>query len=234
MSTGDVCCPLCGGGLTGPLVKGMLHCVSCGCFRQAVIPSPKLLKEQGRAMMLGACSNPAKKKERMQRASYQVDLLEQHLSPGLVYDVGAAAGFFMKVARDRGWKVQGNEISKKAIAWAKEHYQLDIDYGLLPELDPPKGCFDAVVLWNTLEHVIDPCRTTELCVAMLRSGGVLLLDIPDKDERELIKHPEKKHLTEFNHVNLPAFFERKGLRELMLKKYVAKSYVCMELMYQKV
>ena len=234
MSVAVVHCPLCAGKLVGPLIKGMRTCAVCGCFRQDIIPSPQELKQQLKAMMLRACRDPAKRKERTQRASYQVDLLEKHLSPGLVYDVGAAAGFFMKVAHDRGWKVNGNEISKTAIAWAKEHYQLDIDYGFLEDLDPPKDCFNAVVLWNTIEHVIDPQRTLALCVAMLHTGGVLLFDVPDKDKRELIKHPEKQHLTEFNHVNLPALLERHGLRRLMLKQYVAKSYACMELMYQKV
>jgi 2-polyprenyl-3-methyl-5-hydroxy-6-metoxy-1,4-benzoquinol methylase len=191
------------------------------------------LKKQLRAVMLSACHNPDKEQERTQRANYQVDLIEQYMPPGRVYDVGAAAGFFMRVARDHGWEVQGNETSETAIAWAKAHYQLAIDYGFLEDLDPPTGYFDAVVLWNTLEHVVDPRCTVELCVAMLRTGGVLLIEVPDKDKKALIKHPEDQHMTEFNHDNLPRFLEHYGLQRRMLERRSKKGYTYMELLYQK-
>ncbi len=226
-------CPLCRGELVEPLVEGMRTCVTCGCFRRANVLPPEQLKKQLQDVMLRACRDPAKEKERVLRAGYQMDLLGAHLSPRRVYDVGAAAGFFMKVARERGWEIHGNETSKKAIAWAKEHYDVAIDYGFLEDLDPPKDHFEAVVLWNTLEHVVEPRSTTDLCVAMLRVGGLLLVEVPDKDKQQLIRHPEDQHLTEFNRTNFPAFLESYGLQRLMLEHRVKKGYTYMELLYQK-
>lgn len=46
-----------------------------------------------------------------------------------------------------------------------------------PELDYPVGAFEAVQLWNLGDHLADRdfTRLVELCILMLRPGGVLML-----------------------------------------------------------
>ncbi|MBU0769625.1 MAG: methyltransferase domain-containing protein, partial [Proteobacteria bacterium] len=146
-----------------------------------------------------------------------MNLLEKYIQPGKVYDVGAAAGFFMKAAKDRGWLVYGNEISRSAIDWARQHYGLEIEYGFLEELNPLENNYDAVVLWNTLEHTFNAKETLEICRSMLRDKGLLMIQVPDKmDEEDLIKRYETLHTYEFNRNNLPRLLEQMGFKQLEL------------------
>src|SRR3989344_5210189 len=43
-----------------------------------------------------------------------LDIIESHVSRGRLLDIGAATGFFLNLARERGWVVAGVEISDYA------------------------------------------------------------------------------------------------------------------------
>lgn len=212
----DVCC-FCGGNLTGPLVKDLLQCDLCGIYRKRVLPSKVSLREQLKDFMLSACSTAEKEKRRLRKADHQLDILEAHIPTGRVFDVGAASGFFMKAARDRGWEAWGNELSVRAIEWAREHYDLDIAYGFMEEIDLPADYFDAVVLWNTLEHTLDPMDTLQLCCRLLRQGGLLLIQVPDRNRDSITQFYEELHTYEFNRNNLPKILENMGCEKLRLE-----------------
>ena len=119
------------------------------------------------------------------------------MTPGWVYDVGAAGGFFLKAARRHGWEVRGNEISTAAIEWCRKHYSIELDYGFLEEVELEADSFDAVVMWNTLEHCINPLTTLETAYRILRPGGVLLVSVPTKRFNELEATYAGGHLSEF-------------------------------------
>lgn len=206
-------CPFCGGELAHA-VKDLACCVRCGLYRKERLPDKATILRQTRHMMLRACTNPKSLASRMSDADRQVRILAEHTQPGTLYDVGAAAGFFMKAAQDAGWEVYGNEISVSAIEWAKQHYGLSIDYGMLEDVAPSEDAFDAVVLWNTLEHVWWPDETLDLCKRMLRVGGLLFIEVPTKNEQEIIDDYEAPHLTEFGKDNLREYVERIGFETL--------------------
>jgi len=148
--------------------------------------------------MLKACTDKEKEASRMTDANLQLDVLEENILPGAIYDVGAAGGFFMKAAQDRGWEVRGNEISEKAIKWAKQHYGIEIDYGFLEEIELAWNHYDAVVIWNTLEHTYNPKETLLASRAILKEGGLIYIRIPNKKTTEALnKFYEKLHLYEF-------------------------------------
>ena len=207
-------CPLCGGRLHRPVVKDLMRCEGCGVYRKKQIPLREVIREQLRGMMLRACYDKSKEASRLRDAEYQLDLLEKYVQPGVLYDVGAAGGFFMKAAKERGWHVMGNEISQKAIEWAQQRYGVEIEYGFLEELNPPKGRFDAVVLWHTLEHTVDPRATLNICRDMLHDGGLLMIGVPEKREEDLARRYEAFHFYEFNRDSLHQLLEGVGFHQL--------------------
>ncbi len=99
--------------------------------------------------------------------------------PGRLLDIGAGGGFFLEAARRRGWEVAGVEPSRQAVAFAAEHFGIEIFRGFLEELPAPGAPFDAIHTALVLEHVADPERFIETALALLRPGGLLWVEVPN-------------------------------------------------------
>jgi SAM-dependent methyltransferase len=103
-------------------------------------------------------------------------------SPGRLLDVGAGIGTFLAIARDRGWSVEGTEVSSTAITKARELHDIAIHPGPVEESAPP-GPYDAICLWHVLEHLPHPEETLRFCRGLLDDGGRIVLAMPnDGDE----------------------------------------------------
>lgn len=198
-------CVMCGEPLSAPIIENLMHCEKCDVFQQFGIPSKAYLRQALQNFMLGACFDKNKETERLLDANYQLDLLSKYAKIGKIFDVGAAAGFFMKAARDRGWTVDGNEVSKSAILWAQKEYNIPIQYGFLEDLKLQFNNYNAVVLWNTLEHTINPKDTLKICHDLLENNGIILIKVPNKKGAELKRWYEPFHFYEFNQDNLSEF-----------------------------
>lgn len=99
--------------------------------------------------------------------------------PGMLLDVGAASGTFMAIARQEGWQVRGCEPNEWFCAWARDHYGLIIDQGVLGDQSYEDASFDLITLWDVVEHVSDPARLLEKCFDLLKPGGHLVCTYPD-------------------------------------------------------
>jgi SAM-dependent methyltransferase len=94
-------------------------------------------------------------------------------------DVGCGPGFFLKTAKDRGWRVLGIEPSRKAAAHARG-LGLEVVEGFFnAKTAPHLGRFDAVHLNNVLEHVPNPMEVVALARDLLAPGGLLCLNVPN-------------------------------------------------------
>jgi 2-polyprenyl-3-methyl-5-hydroxy-6-metoxy-1,4-benzoquinol methylase len=107
--------------------------------------------------------------------------LEGFVRPGRLLDVGCAAGFFLAEADYRGWDVQGLDVSSFAVEYATQRFGLTVKQGSFTELNYPKAHFDAVTMWDVIEHVPDPLAYIQKAAAVLRPGGILALATPDVD-----------------------------------------------------
>ena len=98
---------------------------------------------------------------------------------GKILDIGAAGGAFPKVAQDAGWEVYGVEPNKWLCKWCKENYNIKIENGTLDTAKFKSKTFDAITLWDVLEHVPDPANTLKKCHTLLKDDGVLIINYPD-------------------------------------------------------
>ena len=212
-------CCLCGGD-TGDFVhKTVVQCQDCGLYINTVAPNKENLKIRLKDMLLSACWRPGGAERRIMKANIQLDNIEKYVQPGKVFDVGSASGFFMKAAQDRGWEAHGNDISKAAIIWAKNNYDLDIHYEFYEDIDLPSDYYDAVVMWNTLEHTHDPAETLAITKRILKKGGVVYIKIPEKGTLEALKkHYEDLHLYEFKINILQDYLKSIGFVEKQIRK----------------
>jgi len=97
---------------------------------------------------------------------------------GEVLDVGAATGFFLQLARERGWQVHGIEISSFAADCARKK-GIDMFTGTLLEFPVQAESVTLVTLWDVIEHVQDPLEEMRRVHALLRPGGVVVLTTPN-------------------------------------------------------
>jgi len=106
--------------------------------------------------------------------------LLEHVPPGgKLLEIGCAAGFLLRAARDRGFDALGVEMSEWASGVARDQYGLDVRTGKLEDIGLADDTFDVVVLADVIEHLTDPRRTLREIGRVLKPGGRLLLLTPD-------------------------------------------------------
>jgi 2-polyprenyl-3-methyl-5-hydroxy-6-metoxy-1,4-benzoquinol methylase len=100
-------------------------------------------------------------------------------SGGKLLDVGCAAGYFMTVAREKGWQVRGVEPSETIATFGREKYGVDIVTGTLGDLNDPPQSYDLITLWDVIEHVSDPNALLRSAHTLLKNNGKLLIETQD-------------------------------------------------------
>jgi SAM-dependent methyltransferase len=91
-------------------------------------------------------------------------------------DVGCGTGDFLLLARDRGWRPTGIDLSERAAARARER-------GLGARTDwegLPSGGFDAVTLWNVVEFLERPLQMLRDVYRVLVPGGHVFVRTPNE------------------------------------------------------
>jgi 2-polyprenyl-6-hydroxyphenyl methylase/3-demethylubiquinone-9 3-methyltransferase len=101
-----------------------------------------------------------------------------------VLDIGAGIGQFQLLAAERGLACRGIEPSRLRSRYALETFGLELSNQLVDSDYWQRNFhhhFDAVTLWDVIEHVNFPRETVAAALNLLRPGGVLLLDTPSRD-----------------------------------------------------
>jgi SAM-dependent methyltransferase len=144
-------------------------------------------------------------------------------------DVGAATGSFLEVAKERGWKVFGHEISEDAAGRARKK-GIAMTTGELSLAGYASNSFFAITSLDVIEHVSDPTRALNEMANLLRPGGAILLNTPDSGSwyARLMRmrwhaYNPPEHLTIFDQRSLSLLVERAGLDVVWVGK-VKKSF----------
>ena len=145
------------------------------------------------------------------------------LAPGKrVFDVGAATGYFLDIAKREGWKTYGSEISPYAAATARSRGHEMTEGSITGEMNVQ---VDAATLWDVLEHVDDPRAYLLALNRMLPTGGMLAINTVDRSSLwarvlgkrwHLIVPPE--HLYYYAPNNLTMLLRDTGFEVLEVKK----------------
>ena len=162
----------------GTALSDIVRCPVCGHMQLALPPSEESLSEAYGE----AASEDYVGEEEGQRATARAVLkrIERHRRPpGRLLDLGCWVGFLLSEAEARGWRGHGVEPSAFASEWARERLGLDVETGGLFEAELEAGAWDAIVMGDVIEHLLDPGAALDRCRELLRPGGVLALILPD-------------------------------------------------------
>jgi SAM-dependent methyltransferase len=90
-------------------------------------------------------------------------------------EIGCGNGFFLEQARSLGYRdVRGVEPSRAAIDSAPPEVGQGIVCDIMRPGIFPEASFDAICLFQVLDHIFDPVSLLETCLQILRPGGLLL------------------------------------------------------------
>jgi SAM-dependent methyltransferase len=96
---------------------------------------------------------------------------------GRILEIGCAHGFFLELIRELYPRSVGVDLSEAAVAEACKR-NLDARAGDLSEMNFPDP-FDAVCLWDTIEHLPRPFEVIQCASQLLKPGGCLFLTTGD-------------------------------------------------------
>lgn len=162
----------------------LVQCLSCGLVYVGNPPSKVELEklysfDSGYKVRLR--DNSAKFEYDFKLAKKRYELIKKFKKRGRILDIGCSTGFFLDVAKKNGWETFGIEISKDLAELAKKRYGLNVFIGTLDEINFASNFFDAVTMWDVIEHVENPMRT--LCVVnrILKNDGIVIISTPNID-----------------------------------------------------
>jgi SAM-dependent methyltransferase len=134
---------------------------------------------------------------------------------GRLLDVGCGKGGPSAPLLRHGWQVVGIDPSPAACAVARER-GLDARVGTLQKAELPAD-FDAVLFNHSLEHVPDPVDELTHAARLVRSGGLLLVAVPNFDSWQRKTFGDRwlaldlpRHRTHFTSSSLRQVLERSG------------------------
>ncbi len=157
---------------------------------------------------------------RLEKAARQVRELSEAtgLQRGSVLDVGSGYGYFQKALSDAGFEQGGLELSRHAREAAKARFGFDsLDGTLDSHAAELAGRYDALTLWDVIEHVPDPVALLVTAAGCLRPGGFIALKTPNircPEARVFGPHYhslKREHLVYFTPQSLTRAAERAGL-----------------------
>jgi 2-polyprenyl-3-methyl-5-hydroxy-6-metoxy-1,4-benzoquinol methylase len=144
---------------------------------------------------------------------------------GPLFDVGAATGILMNMARERGWEPEGVEPSSWAIKTARDRYDLHILAGDFETAAIPENRFTAVTMVDFIEHIPDPRSALVKAVEILCGDGILCIVTPDINSLAARMagsrwwHYRPAHLAYFTHRSLQTLLNQAGLTILKTRRY---------------
>jgi 2-polyprenyl-3-methyl-5-hydroxy-6-metoxy-1,4-benzoquinol methylase len=153
------------------LVHRIVRCLDCGLVTLPIDETPPVSYEEA--------ADPYYLQQAPERIANAHRLLSLLPSAGRLLEIGCACGFLLVAARERGFAVQGVEMSAWASAYARDTYGLAVHTGTLEAARLPADSVDAVVLADVIEHLFDPRATLAEIHRVLTPGGRLLLLTPD-------------------------------------------------------
>jgi 2-polyprenyl-3-methyl-5-hydroxy-6-metoxy-1,4-benzoquinol methylase len=119
-------------------------------------------------------------KRRRRDINQIVSLLSKDYSDIRILDVGCSNGSSVHIANSLGLQAEGIDTSENAINDGIKR-GLKLHVGLLKDVAFDSNSFDAITLYEVIEHLHDPYDLFIECARILRPNGVLLIGTGNAD-----------------------------------------------------
>lgn len=100
---------------------------------------------------------------------------------GRLLDFGCGGGAFLRLQRERGWRVAGMDFNESVAEELRSRDDLDVEAGSWPGPVMADRTFDAITAWHVIEHLPDPVGWIRQASKQLAPGGYVLIVCPRAD-----------------------------------------------------
>jgi SAM-dependent methyltransferase len=111
---------------------------------------------------------------------YAKILSKNHVKPGRILDVGAAAGFVLKGFIDQGWTGEGIEPNKTMVEYANNELGVNVTQSSLEHFETKEN-FDCISLIQVIAHFYDLEKALFKITSLLKKDGYLLIETWNRD-----------------------------------------------------
>jgi 2-polyprenyl-3-methyl-5-hydroxy-6-metoxy-1,4-benzoquinol methylase len=151
----------------------------------------------------------------------QLVRIQRYVPNGLLLDVGAGTGMFLKSAREAGFAVQGFELSPEAAKFGSTTWGLPIEQGDLNSADLPARHYDVITLRHVFEHLRDPLTCLRKLYDATKANGLLVINVPNLDSLQARMFKNRwyhldvpRHLYHYTPRSLTSIVEGVGFKTL--------------------
>ncbi|MCA9069042.1 MAG: class I SAM-dependent methyltransferase [Planctomycetaceae bacterium] len=152
--------------------------------------------------------------------------------PGRLLDFGCGGGDFLVAMRKFGWQVEGMDNAESCAHDVTQRTGIPVHVGSLPHPEIQPESFDAVTMWNALEHVHQPRETVRAANQALRTGGLLVIGVPNIASWAFEQFRERwyplkvpRHLTHFTPDTLKETLNAEGFQVLSMDHISRPSFL---------
>lgn len=206
------------------LLKGyeaahLCQCRKCGFIFSQKIPTVDELEEHyskyGRNDYLSPIT--------IKRYEELLDQFEKYRKLGKILDVGCGIGYFLEVAKKRGWEVYGTEYTDQAVSICRDK-GISMEQGILDPSNYDLDSFDVITSFEVIEHINNPLEELANFYSLVRPGGLVYITTPNfnsllryklKSAYNVITYPE--HLSYYTPKSLSNVFKRSGFKRVKLQ-----------------
>ena len=151
-----------------------------------------------------------------------LDRFEKVRKTNRLLDVGCGIGYFLDVAKSRGWEVYGTEYTDSAVRIC-EGKGITMHAGALNPQNYEAESFDVITSFEVIEHINTPKDEVSRIFSLLRKGGYFYVTTPNFNS--LLRYYLGPN---YNVIGWPehlSYYTPKTLTSLMLKHGFRKRWV---------
>jgi 2-polyprenyl-3-methyl-5-hydroxy-6-metoxy-1,4-benzoquinol methylase len=152
-----------------------------------------------------------------------LDQFEKVRKTNRLLDVGCGIGYFLDVAKSRGWEVYGTEYTDEAIRICQSK-GIQMQQGILNPENYSPDSFDVITSFEVIEHINTPNTELINITSLLRKGGYFYITTPNFNSLlryylgpnyNVIGWPE--HLSYYTPATLSYLLKIHGLKKVYLQ-----------------
>ena len=148
----------------------------------------------------------------------RLDLIAPYLKKNTrLLEVGCSAGMFLWHARKKVKEAVGIDFDTQSARYAARKCGCRVYTEEISRLPFPKGYFNVICAFQTLEHVKDPLGFLNELREYLKPGGILYVEVPNFDDVLVSSYDLPFHSQFYFHPAHLFYFTHKSLKKTLLK-----------------
>ena len=204
--------------------EGFRHvrCRVCGLV--FVDPRLKCHEQYQRVSGTGAMGEDKLSTRQLNRICRELAIFGNYRKLNQILEIGPGKGWFLNTAILMGWETWAVEINNEAIANLINKGIKRIITSGAEKFEAPEGSFDAIRLWDVIEHLESPRACLLRAYTSLRPGGLLRLSTTNFNSlSRMVNGPEwvylngSDHIVLFDPVTIVKILESVGFRKIQVR-----------------